>query len=241
MFNPVAEVRDFLTAALARPATRDDLQTPDELVRRRWVCAVAVAVGTFLVNWLVRIEPGDPTFYVASVALAATWTIGGLLSGPVQVGASRTRDGGEDGRAVLQALVLGVLLVGAFLAGAFLIAGFPVLREPVEALLAHTRLGSLPVVAALAVLVGVAEELYFRGGLYAAVGGRAAVPLTAAIYLVITVPSGVPLLVFAAAVLGVVLGLQRRITGGVLAPIVTHVVWSLGMLFLLPNALQLGS
>ena len=49
-----------------------------------------------------------------------------------------------------------------------------------------------------------------------------------------------PLLVFAAAVLGAVVGLQRRVTGGVLGPIVTHLIWSLGMLFLLPYALHLG-
>ena len=47
----------------------------------------------------------------------------------------------------------------------------------------------------------------------------------------------VPLLVFAAALLGVVLGLQRRVTGGVLAPMITHVTWSLSMLLVLPWAI----
>ena len=32
-------------------------------------------------------------------------------------------------------------------------------------------------------------------------------------------------------------GLQRRVTGGILGPTITHSVWSLGMLFLLPPAL----
>ena len=49
--------------------------------------------------------------------------------------------------------------------------------------------------------------------------------------------SGIPLLVLAAAVLGLVVGLQRRVTGGILGPIVTHLTWSLGMLVLLPHAL----
>ena len=38
--------------------------------------------------------------------------------------------------------------------------------------------------------------------------------------------------------LGLVVGLQRRVTGGILGPIVTHLTWSLGMLFLLPHALS---
>ena len=38
-------------------------------------------------------------------------------------------------------------------------------------------------------------------------------------------------------ILGCVTGLQRRVTGGILGPIITHLTWSLGMLFLLPGAL----
>jgi membrane protease YdiL (CAAX protease family) len=42
----------------------------------------------------------------------------------------------------------------------------------------------------------------------------------------------------AGAVLGLVVGLQRRVTGGILGPAITHVTWSLGMLFLLPGVLS---
>ena len=42
------------------------------------------------------------------------------------------------------------------------------------------------------------------------------------------------MLVFAAVVLGLLVGLQRRVTGGVLGPMLVHVTWSLSMLFLLP-------
>ena len=37
-----------------------------------------------------------------------------------------------------------------------------------------------------------------------------------------------------AVLLGVVVGLQRRASGGILGPILTHVTWSVSMLFLLP-------
>ena len=64
---------------------------------------------------------------------------------------------------------------------------------------------------------------------------------SAALYALATVATGVPLLVLAATALGLLTGLQRRVTGGVLGPIVTHITWSLGMLFALPWALDLWS
>jgi membrane protease YdiL (CAAX protease family) len=48
------------------------------------------------------------------------------------------------------------------------------------------------------------------------------------------VATGNLILVFAAIAVGLVLGLQRRATGGVLAPTITHVTWSLLMLLVLP-------
>jgi uncharacterized protein len=42
------------------------------------------------------------------------------------------------------------------------------------------------------------------------------------------------MLAFAAVLLGVLVGLQRRATGGIQAPIITHVVWSVTMLLVLP-------
>jgi len=39
---------------------------------------------------------------------------------------------------------------------------------------------------------------------------------------------------FAAIILGTVCALERRATGGVLAPILTHVVWTLVVLLALP-------
>ena len=54
------------------------------------------------------------------------------------------------------------------------------------------------------------------------------------IYCLATVAGGNPVLVFAAAVLGTVVGWQRPAGGGVLAPILTHLTWSSAMLFALP-------
>ncbi len=98
--------------------------------------------------------------------------------------------------------------------------------------------GPSRLVAVITAVNGVAEELYFRGALYAGVGRRHAVLVTTVVYALVTAASGIPLLVLAAAILGLVVGLQRRVTGGILGPVVTHVTWSLGMLFLLPEALS---
>ncbi len=44
------------------------------------------------------------------------------------------------------------------------------------------------------------------------------------------------MLAFAAIILGTVCALERRATGGVLAPILTHFVWTLVVLLALPPA-----
>jgi membrane protease YdiL (CAAX protease family) len=130
------------------------------------------------------------------------------------------------------------LLLAIFLAGALIVAPIPFLRSGVEDLLDHARYGSLALVAVITALNGIAEEVYFRGALFAAVGRRHAVTLTTAVYVLVTSMAGIPLLAFAALILGLVVGAQRRVTGGVLAPIITHLTWSLGMLFLLPGLLD---
>jgi membrane protease YdiL (CAAX protease family) len=83
-------------------------------------------------------------------------------------------------------------------------------------------------------LNGVAEEVFFRGGLFAAIGRRQPVLISTLVYAAATLATGNPMLVLAALTLGLVLALQRRASGGILAPIITHVTWSMMMLFLLP-------
>ena len=238
MINPVSEVRAFVRAALVDPIPRDHTE-PDWAFRRRRVVAVlTLLVGAGVLAWALRIDPGDSLFYVATLALAGVWTLGALLSGPLHLGRARTRSGTTDSRAVVQSLALGVLLLALFMAGAVVVARVPFLRDPVDDLLDHAQVGSLALVALITAVNGIAEELYFRGALYAGVGRRHAVLVTTVVYAAVTAASGIPLLVLAAAILGLVVGLQRRVTGGILGPVVTHLTWSLGMLFLLPKALS---
>ena len=117
--------------------------------------------------------------------------------------------------------------------GALLVRQVPPLDRQVSSVLDHAGAGTTPLLVAITVLNGVAEELFFRGALYAAVPRHPVVVSTLA-YTVATLATGNVMLGFAAVLLGLVVGLERRASGGVLAPILTHVTWSTIMLFALP-------
>jgi membrane protease YdiL (CAAX protease family) len=135
---------------------------------------------------------------------------------------------------VLQPIAIGLAAVAVFTVGALIVAQVPFLQSSVNAVLDHVRYGSLPLIAVITLVNGLAEELFFRGALYAAIGVRHPVLISTVIYALTTVATGNVMLVFAATVLGVLVGLQRRVSGGVLAPMLTHITWSLGMLLILP-------
>lgn len=240
MINPLGEFRGFVHAALVQPVERDHTDPDDVFVRRRVVSVLTLLLGGAVLAWSLRIPPGDPRFYLGTTLLALVWFGGAVLSGPLHLGRSSTR-AGHVARPVVQSLVLGLVLLGIFLVGALAVAQVPVLRRPVEGLLDHASIGSLTLVALLTAVNGIAEEVYFRGALYSAIGRRQAVLATTLVYTLVSAASGIALLALAAAALGLVTGLQRRVTGGVLGPILTHLTWSLGMLLLLPPTLGLAS
>lgn len=203
--------------------------TGDQVRRRRVVVALTLALGAAALGLALAIPPGDPLFYPATLGVALIWAAGAFASGRIRLGGGLVRG-----------LFLGAALLAVFLLGAVAISGIPLLRGPVDGLLDHARRGSLAVVAVVTTVNGIAEELFFRGAAYSALPRRVALLGSTLLYAASTLFSGVPLLTFAALCLGVLTGLQRRATGGVLAPIATHLTWSLGMLFLMPWALTLG-
>ncbi|GAA1150397.1 hypothetical protein GCM10009583_20520 [Ornithinicoccus hortensis] len=201
----------------------------DHRVAAPLIAVASLVLGTVLLALAVRSEPGDPIFFLWTLAVAVVWVGGAVLIGaPVPAGRGRP----------VPAFLLGLALVGLFLVGAVLVARIPVMAGPVERLLDHTTSGPLLVVWLVTAVTGACEEVFFRGALHTIVPTRYAVPVTAAAYTLTTLGAGVVLLALAAAVLGVVTGLQRRSTGGVLEPVVTHLTWSTGILFLLPPVLE---
>ena len=107
------------------------------------------------------------------------------------------------------------------------------LDDQVRSVLDFADEGAVPLLLLITAVNGVAEELFFRGAAYAAVT-RYPVPVTTLAYALATLATGNVMLAFAAVLLGAVVGLERRASGGILAPILTHVTWSSVMLFALP-------
>jgi uncharacterized protein len=226
--NPV---RSWFQRALWDVVPRDHRETPRALRRRQVVTACFVVIGGIVLGISLRIEPGSRWFYAGTLGLAAVWTLGAFLSGPLHLGRIAHRGGTR--RPVLTPILLGLGLAGAFLVGALAVRQVPFLDQQVRSVLDHAAEGSLPLLALITAVNGIAEELFFRGAAYAAVT-RHPVPVTTVAYAIATLATGNVMLSFAAVLLGVVVGLQRRASGGILGPILTHVTWSQAMLFVLP-------
>ena len=54
------------------------------------------------------------------------------------------------------------------------------------------------------------------------------------LYTLVILATGNPMLAFAGLILGTVCALERRPTGGVLAPVITHLVWGIIVVLALP-------
>lgn len=130
------------------------------------------------------------------------------------------------------AVLTGVGAFAAFYVGALVARRVPALRGAVSSVLRHSGHGPLVLVTTLA--NGATEEVFFRGAVYAAAGERHPVAVSTAAYAAATAATGNPALVLAATVMGALFGWQRRATGGVLAPMLTHLTWSALMLRFLP-------
>lgn len=204
--------------------------------RRRVAVATTLALGAGLLYTSLHIRPGDPRFLLLTTVLAAVWVAGGLLAGPIPLGHLVIR--GRPRRPVLLPFLVGVVVGGVFLAGALVVRAVPPLGDFVNAVLAHATPGALLPVAIIAVVNAVAEEIFFRGALFAAADNARPVLVSSAVYVLTTFATGNPMLVVAAAVVAPILGLQRRASGGILAPTITHATWSLVMLFVLPPLLH---
>jgi membrane protease YdiL (CAAX protease family) len=231
-------VRDAVERALGGllwdKVPRDHRQDPGPFVRRRVVTAVFVVLGAAVLGWSLQIEAGATLFYVATLLLAATWTVGAFASGPLHLGRIRgRRTSDEPRRPVGGAVALGLLLGGVFVVGALVVREIPLLDRQVGRVLDYADQGVTPLLLLVTVVNGVAEELFFRGAVYAAVP-RYPVLVSTGAYVVATLATGNVMLGFAAVLLGLVVGLERRASGGVLAPVLTHVTWSTVMLLALP-------
>lgn len=227
-----ARLRSVVDPLLVDRVDRDHRQTDAAFRRRRIVAAITLVVGGTLLGISLNVPRESAAFYPLTIALAATWVIGGFASGPLHLGRIQFRN--QLRRPIVTPLLLGLLLGLVFVGGALMVREVPLLRGEVESILDFARYQWLPVVVIITFLNGIAEEIFFRGALFAAIGSRHPVAISTVIYAAATVTTLNPMLVFAAVLLGVVVGLERRASGGILSPIITHCTWSLTMLLVLP-------
>ena len=228
----LARARRLFDLALVDKVERDHRQSNQAFLRRRIVVAVGLVCGAVLLGLSLSVRPGNPAFYPLTAGLAATWTVFGFASGPLHLG--RIPHRGELRLPIMAPILVGIAASALFVVGALIVREIAPLEHLVHNVLAHAQPGNLWIVLIIALVNGVAEEIFFRGALFAAIGVRYPVPISTLVYAIVTLASGNLMLVFAAATLGIVLGLQRRASGGILGPILTHCTWSLIMIFALP-------
>lgn len=228
---------DRLQRVLPMPLSHvvDHAAGDTDRVRRRRVRVVAATAltGAGLLGASMSTRPGSRAFYLSTGAVAATWTVGGLASGPLHLGWIENRDATLR-RPVLTPIATGVGAFGLFYGAALVARRIPVLDGALARVLRFADEGDPRLVTATALANGLGEEVFFRGALYAALGDRHPVATTTGVYVLATTTTRNPALMLAAAVMGALFGLQRRASGGLQAPAITHLTWSALMLRFLP-------
>jgi CAAX protease family protein len=215
---------------------RSHREPDDACSRRRAPLAGVLTVGTALLGASFSTKPGSAAFYALSLGAAGTWLIGGLQLGSVHLGWVPAAP--DRLRAVAAPIATGVAAFGIFYSAARIARRIPVLNEAISSVLRYAQKGSDPLVMLTALANGLGEEVFFRGALFTALGGRHPVLASTAIYTLAATATRNPALMLASGTMGALFGVQRRTTGSIQAPVLTHLTWSTLMLRFLPPLLE---
>jgi uncharacterized protein YbjT (DUF2867 family)/membrane protease YdiL (CAAX protease family) len=228
-----ARIRAKLPMPLAYKVPIRHEETDAVRRRRRRVVIGTSAVGATLLGAGLNTRPGSNAFYGATLAVAGIYTAGGLASGPLHLGWIQLQDRSLR-RPIITPLATGVAAFGVFYVGGHLVRLVPPLGRAVARVTAFAEEGDDRLVTLTTLANGVAEEIFFRGAVYAALERHQPVLSSTAVYMVATVPTRNPMLVFASGLMGGLWAAQRRATNGLQAPVLTHLTWSSLMLRYLP-------
>lgn len=229
----VAGLRGRLPRPLLDQAPRPAPEPDRVRTFRRQTVGVTGLGGAALLATSLSSRPGSRRFLVLTLTTAATWTVGALASGPLHLGWIEGRDS-RLRRPVVTPVATGAGAFGLFYLAALLARHIPILDRAITRVLSYADEGSTPAVVLTTCANGLAEELFFRGALYQAVREDHPVAVSSVAYVAVTATTRNPALTLAGAAMGVLFGLQRRASGGVQAPILTHLTWSVLMLRHLP-------
>lgn len=178
-------------------------------------------------------KAGSARFYLLTASVAGTWAGGALSAGPIPWRGEgwRARPASAARALIVVPVVTGAVTFAVFYGAARAARRHRGLRGAIASVLRYAEAGSAPLVVLIAAGSGVAEELFFRGALWS---GPRPLRTTTLAYAASTAATGNPALVLAGLITSVIFGWQRAATGGVLAPALTHVTWSVLMLRYLP-------
>lgn len=196
-----------------------------------WIIpCVLGALGLFLAR-----SSGDGSlgFYGFTILTALVYAAGWWIWG------SRDAFAGPGvGREIGRGALIGAVLALVFVAGAAVVQHIPFLAGPVEQLLDTPAEGGLVPTLFVLFINGVGEELVYRDMVPNQLRGRrsevAVGVISTLIYCAVTIAMGVPLLIFAAAVLGAVAFYEASRSRRLWSPIAVHLTWSVTMLFVMP-------
>ena len=176
---------------------------------------------------------GSARFYLLTASLAGTWAGGALGAGPIPWRGEgwRARPASAARALIVVPVVTGAVTFAVFYGAARAARRHRALRGAIASVLRYADAGSAPLVMLIAAGSGVAEELFFRGALWS---GPRPLRTTTLAYAASTAATGNPALVLAGLITSAIFGWQRAATGGVLAPALTHLTWSVLMLRYLP-------
>lgn len=201
--------------------------------RRRKVVATVMLLGTGTLKYSLSTRPGSNRFYVSSLAAAAIWMGGAAQSGPLHLGWIEMRSG-KARRPIIVPVATATGAFALFYGAALVARKIPVLNDALVNVMEFADDDHSALVLLTTCANGLAEEIFFRGALYDAVGGANPVVASTAAYTATTIGTRNPALVIASVVMGGLFGLQRRASGGVQAPALTHLTWSILMVRFLP-------
>ncbi|CKP04553.1 putative integral membrane protein [Mycobacterium tuberculosis] len=114
-------------------------EPPGIVRRRRVVVGVTLVIGAVMLGFSLRRTPGESSFYWLTLALAAVWIAGALMSGPLHLGGICWR--GRNQRPVITGTTVGLLLAGIFGVGAMIVRAIPGAAEPIARVLQFAHQG----------------------------------------------------------------------------------------------------
>lgn len=204
---------------------------------RQWLFLAPCALGALGLFLARRAGDGTAGFYWATAFTAVVYAAAWWLWGNRQafMGPKKLID-------VLRGALIGAALALVFVLGALVVQHIPFLAGPAAELLDTPDKGGYALTLLVLVVNGLGEELVFRDVVPRQLRGMGQSVVQAGVwstlaYSLVTCVMGVPLLVFAAGVLGAVAYFEAAKTGRLYSPIAVHLTWSIGMLLILPQFL----